>query len=161
MNAPTQHGREQRREEASRCGGTAACAPPPEAKLTVLLVEDDPILRRACQAGLNQRGWRVVTAEDGERALSLAFSQRPGLILLDLLMPKLGGLDALRLLRADAATRDIPVFILSNSSRQSDREEARRLGAREYFVKSNFSLQELTAAIARLLDAGVAAETRS
>lgn len=118
---------------------------------TVLLVEDDPILRRACQAGLRQRGWRVVTAEDGERALSLAFLERPALILLDLLMPKLPGLEALRLLRADCSTRDIPIFILSNSSRQTDREEARRLGAREYFVKSNFSLQELADAIARHL----------
>lgn len=124
---------------------------------TVLLVEDDPILRRACQAGLRQRGWHVVTAEDGERALSLAFLEKPALILLDLLMPKLPGLEALRLLRADAATREIPVFILSNSSRQTDREEARRLGAREYFVKSDFSLQELADAIARHLGPGAPA----
>ncbi|MGH9534259.1 MAG: response regulator [Terriglobales bacterium] len=119
---------------------------------TILLVEDDAILRRACALGLEQRGWRVIAAEDGERALSLAFLRQPALILLDLLMPKLAGLEALRLLRADTATREIPVFILSNSLRESDRDEARRLGAQAYFVKSDFSLQKLAAAIAQQLD---------
>ncbi len=126
---------------------------------TILLVEDDRILRRACETGLRQRGWNVVTAEDGERALSLAFLQRPSLILLDLLMPKLPGLEALRLLRSDAATAHIPVLILSNSSRPSDREEAQRLGAKEYFVKSEFSLQALGEAVARHLEAATAEET--
>jgi CheY-like chemotaxis protein len=109
----------------------------------VLLVEDDRFLRRACEVSLRQRGLTVIPAIDGEEGLRLARTEVPDLILLDLLMPKLPGIEVLRLLKADPATKSIPVLILSNSSRERDMEEVMQLGAVGYWVKSNLSLKEL------------------
>jgi CheY-like chemotaxis protein len=117
----------------------------------ILLVEDDRFLRRACEASLRQRGFTVTTAVDGEEGLRLAQSDRPDLILLDMLMPKLSGLDVLRALRADEATRGLAVVILSNSSREQDVRDVTRLGISGYFVKSNLSLQELGDKVDRIL----------
>ena len=117
----------------------------------ILLVEDDRFLRRACEASLRQRGHAVTTAADGEEGLRLARAERPDLILLDLLMPKLSGVDVLRALRNDPATRGLLVVILSNSSREEDVRAVTALGISGYFVKSNLSLQELGEQIDRLL----------
>jgi CheY-like chemotaxis protein len=88
---------------------------------------------------------------DGEEGLTLARSDPPALVLLDMLMPKLGGLDVLRALRADPETREIPVVVLSNSSRQADIDEATHLGISGYLVKANLSLEQLGAQVAALL----------
>jgi len=117
----------------------------------VLVVEDDRFLRRACEASLRQRGFAVVAAVDGEEGLRLARAEAFDLILLDLLMPKLSGVEVLRALKGDAATRPIPVLVLSNSSRQQDIDEVMRLGAVGYLVKANLSLQELGDRVAALL----------
>lgn len=122
----------------------------------VLLVEDDKFLRRACEASLKQRGFEVVTATDGEEGLQRAReAPRPDVILLDLLMPKLPGIDVLRALKGDPSTADIPVVILSNSSRDEDKREAVTLGAVGYYVKANLSLKELAAQVSHLVKAHV------
>jgi DNA-binding response OmpR family regulator len=118
----------------------------------VLIIEDDRFLRRACHASLQQQGFAVTTAEDGEAGLSAVVRERPDIVLLDLLMPKLSGLEVLRAVKADTATRAIPVVILSNSSRTEDREEVMALGAVSYLVKSNLSLKELGAYITQVLE---------
>ncbi len=117
----------------------------------VLLAEDDRFLRRACEQSLRQRGYTVIPAPDGEAALQLARSERPDLILLDMLMPRMTGLDVLRALKADAQTREIPVLVLSNSSREQDVQEVTRLGVVAYLVKANLSLQELGERVAGIL----------
>jgi len=117
----------------------------------ILLVEDDRFLRRACEASLRQRGFTVVPAMDGEEGLRLARSETPDLILLDLLMPRLPGIEVLRALKADAATKGIPVLVLSNSSREQDVAEVMELGAVDYWVKANLSLKELSERVVRLL----------
>jgi CheY-like chemotaxis protein len=117
----------------------------------VLLVEDDRFLRRAAEAALRQRGFTVLLAADGEEAVRVAQAERPDLILMDLLMPKLTGLEALRILKTGEDTRQIPVVILTNSSREGDMEEAMRLGAVKYLVKANLSLQALGDEAIRLL----------
>lgn len=119
----------------------------------LLLVEDDRFLRRACEVSLKQRGFEVTSAVDGEEGLRLARSERPDLILLDMLMPKLSGLDVLKALRSDAATRGLRVLVLSNSSREQDVQEVTRLGIEGYLVKSNLSLQSLGDEVARILTA--------
>jgi DNA-binding response OmpR family regulator len=117
----------------------------------ILLVEDDRFLRRACAAGLRQRGWTVLTAVDGEEALRMIQSERIDLVLLDMLMPKLHGLDVMRALKAEERTQSIPVLVLSNSSREQDVQEIMNLGAVGYLVKANLSLQELSNRVAELL----------
>ena len=109
----------------------------------VLVVEDDRFLRRACEATLRRRGLTVLGAGDGEEGLRLARAERPDLILLDVLMPKLTGLEVLQALRGAEATRSIPVLILSNSSSPRDIEAIAALGVAGYWVKANLSLQEL------------------
>ena len=117
----------------------------------VLLVEDDRFLRRACEASLKQKGLDVTTAVDGAQGLERARAGRYDLILLDMLMPKLSGLEMLRALKADPATRDMPVLVLSNSSREQDVREVESLGVVGYIVKSNMSLKELGERIDRVL----------
>jgi two-component system, OmpR family, response regulator len=119
----------------------------------VLLVEDDRFLRRACEMSLQQRGFTVKSAVDGEAGLRMALEATPALILLDLLMPRLSGIDMLRQLRADPSGADIPVVILSNSSREEDKRHAAELGAAGYFVKANLSLRALGDEVTRLLGA--------
>jgi CheY-like chemotaxis protein len=109
----------------------------------ILLIEDDKILRRACEAGLKKRGFTVLTAVDGEEGLQQARIGAPNLILLDMLMPKLSGIETLEALKKDEQTRDIPVVILSNSSLDSDVQKATALGAVGYLVKASLSLQGL------------------
>jgi CheY-like chemotaxis protein len=117
----------------------------------ILLVEDDRFLRRACAAGLRQRGWTVLTAVDGEEALRMIRSERIDLVLLDMLMPKLHGLDVMRALKSEERTQSIPVLVLSNSSREQDVQEIMNLGAVGYLVKANLSLQDLGNRVAKLL----------
>jgi len=117
----------------------------------ILLVEDDRFLRRACEVGLRQRGFAVSSAVDGEEALRALSGEAPDLVLLDLLMPKVTGLEVLRTLRADERTRDLPVLVLSNSSREQDVAEIQQLGVSGYYVKADLSLQELGDRVERLL----------
>lgn len=118
----------------------------------VLLVEDDRFLRRAGEAALRQRGFKVTVAMDGEEALRKVQAEVPDLILLDLLMPKVTGIEVLRALRSQDATRDVRVLVLSNSSREQDLEEIKRLGVTDYLVKANLSLQELGDRVAGILE---------
>ena len=117
----------------------------------ILLVEDDRYLRRACETALRQRGFAVSSAVDGAEALDAIASELPDLVLLDLLMPKVTGLEVLRSLRSRPETRALRVLILSNSSREQDMEEIKQLGVAGYYVKSDLSLQELGDRVERLL----------
>lgn len=117
----------------------------------LLLVEDDRFLRRAAELALVQAGYSVVTAADGVAGLELARKERPDLVLLDLLMPRMSGLEVLAALRADEATSDLRVLVLSNSSVERVVAEVRALGA-DYLVKANLSLRELVDRVAGLLD---------
>ena len=119
----------------------------------ILVVEDDRFLRRACEVSLRQRGFTVLTAADGEVALAMIQAELPGLVLLDLLMPRMSGLELLRRLRAEERTRALPVLVLSNSSREEDVAELERLGITAYLVKANLSLEELGETVKRLLEA--------
>jgi CheY-like chemotaxis protein len=119
----------------------------------ILLAEDDRFLRKAAEAALRQHGYSVVIAVDGEDALHRARTERPDLILLDLIMPKLQGFEVLRALKADSATATIPVVVLSNLGQDADVQEALALGAAAYFVKANLSLHDLATRIDETLGA--------
>jgi len=122
----------------------------------ILLVEDDRVVRKAAETGLRGLGYEVVAALDGEEGVRRARSDAPDLILLDLLVPKVGGFDVLRALRADPATSGIPVIVLSGVGQDGDLEQAIELGAAAFFVKGSMSLQELVRRIDDLLGAAAA-----
>jgi CheY-like chemotaxis protein len=119
---------------------------------TILLAEDDRILRKAGEATLKKKGYTVIAAVDGEDALAKAREHKPDLILLDVIMPKLQGFEVLASLKQDSATRDIPVIMLSNLQEESDIRKAADAGALGYLVKSNVQLDTLTAKIAEVLN---------
>ncbi len=117
----------------------------------ILLAEDDRFLRKAAGGMLRKLGHTVITAEDGEEALRMARAEQPELVLLDLIMPKIQGFEVLRALKADPATRNIPVIILSNLGQDADKQTTLKAGAAEYLVKVNLSLAELGAAVDRAM----------
>jgi DNA-binding response OmpR family regulator len=111
----------------------------------ILLAEDDRFLRRAEEAALKRAGFVVLAAADGEQALRMAIAEKPDLVLLDLIMPKLQGFEVLKALKADPATAAIPVVVLSNLGQDGDVQRALEGGAVAYLVKANLSLDELVA----------------
>ena len=106
---------------------------------SILLVEDSKFLRLASERALVRAGFSVVSSDDGERALREAQAHVPDLILLDMLLPKLGGPELLRALKNNPATAEIPVVVLS-SLPQKNETTLLKDGATAYFEKSKFGL---------------------
>jgi CheY-like chemotaxis protein len=104
-------------------------------KTNVLLVEDSKFLKIALERSLIKAGFAVVIAQDGEEGLRIARQTLPDLILLDMLLPKLGGQEVLQALKGDQLTADIPVIILSSLSQQNE-EKLKKAGAAAYFEKA-------------------------
>ena len=119
----------------------------------ILLIEDNRFLRRACEIGLSARGFSVTCAVDGMDGVERALAERPDLILLDLVMPRMSGLEALRALRQAEETRRIPVLVVSNSPREQYLDEVTRLGAVGYLIKANLRLDDLANHITGVLGA--------
>lgn len=103
--------------------------------MKVLLAEDDPHIARLVAFKLEKEGFRVTIAEDGERALERARAEPFDLILLDIMMPVLDGLQVLQELQQDPRLKGIPVVMLSAKGHERDVERALSLGAVDYVVK--------------------------
>lgn len=125
-----------------------------ETTVKILLAEDDRFLRKAATARLRQRGFTILTAEDGEEALRVARAEAPDLVLLDLIMPKMQGFEVLRALKADPATASIPVMVLSNLGQEHDVARTTEAGAVAYLVKANLSLDELVQRVEAVVGPG-------
>jgi two-component system cell cycle response regulator DivK len=102
---------------------------------TILVVEDNEYSRDALARRLERRGYRIVLAADGLEAVSVARSAGPDLILMDLGLPMIDGWEATRQLKADAATRHIPIIVLSAHAMTNDRELALAAGANDFDTK--------------------------
>ena len=109
----------------------------------VLLVEDDVALRDIYSARFMAEDFDVVTASDGEMALTQAVKERPDLIILDVMMPKISGFDVLDILRATPETKTTKVIMMTALSQNSDIEKGKSLGADEYLVKSQVTLTDV------------------
>lgn len=119
-------------------------------KKKILFIEDEPDLQRTMGAALDNAGFLVLKALDGELGLKLAQKEKPDLILLDLILPKMDGFEILNTLKKDTATKNIPVVVLTNLEGSFDVEKALRLGATTYLVKANYDLTEVIAYIKRI-----------
>jgi CheY-like chemotaxis protein len=107
----------------------------------VLVVDDSKFLRMANEHALCKAGFEVSTAADGEEALRVANDKLPDIILLDMMLPKLSGPDVLKALKANPATMDIPVIVLTSLS-QMNEEKLLSEGAAAYFEKSTLELDK-------------------
>ena len=120
----------------------------------IVVADDDRMFRKAAETTLRRQGYAVTTASDGEEALQLIRAERPDIIVLDLIMPKLQGFDVLQVLKQDSLTATIPVIVLSSLTQEQDKQEALDLGAVAYFNKATFSLSELVKQVETTLTKG-------
>lgn len=102
---------------------------------TILVVDDEPAICANLQALLETRGFRVIAASNGREAVDLAREERPGLVLMDVKLPVLDGLEACRCLKEDKATRKIPIVMLTALDTLADVEKAVACGADDYLTK--------------------------
>jgi two-component system response regulator RegX3 len=113
---------------------------------TILVVEDEPTLRETLADALEADGFRVVRAADGREALAQFRGERPDLVLLDLMLPELSGIEVTRIIRAESG---VPIVMLTAKDAELDKVVGLELGADDYVTKP-FSLRELTARIRAL-----------
>ena len=110
----------------------------------VILIDDDEMLLEMYRVKFTQKGCEMITALDGEQGLALIKEQKPDLIILDILMPKVDGITVLKQLRQEAPEiASIPVVVLSNFDAPDTKKEALELGAKDYVLKSNFTPDQL------------------
>ena len=117
----------------------------------ILFVEDEMALQKTFKDVLNEEGYEMLSAFDGEIGLRMSKEKKPDLILLDLILPKIDGFEFLEKLKADPETKDIPVIILTNLERTEDIERALELGATTYLVKANYTLKEVVEKVKKAL----------
>jgi CheY-like chemotaxis protein len=117
----------------------------------ILIVEDDPLMSRMYQKIFTFEGYAVEMAGDGEEGLEKARSSKPTLMLMDIMMPKMNGLEALEKLKADPETKAIPVIMLTNLAGQQDAETALSKGAIKYIIKSEYDPKQVANMIKEIL----------
>ena len=120
-------------------------------KKVILLIEDDPFLVGMYKDKLVSEGFEVIVAEDGFVGLNAAVTKHIDLILLDILIPKLSGIDLLARLKQDVKGKDIPVIALTNLSDTANEEKVRNYGVRDYLVKSDHTPSQVVEVIRKYL----------
>jgi CheY-like chemotaxis protein len=117
----------------------------------ILVVEDDPLMSRMYQKIFTFEGYDVEMASDGQEGLDKARAIKPTLMLLDVMMPKLNGLQVLEKLKADPETKAIPVVMLTNLAGEQDAESALTKGAIKYIIKSEHDPKEVADMVKEIL----------
>lgn len=120
---------------------------------TILLCEDEEFVARSYMRKLKLEGYEVIHANNGEEALKMLMEKKPDLVILDLMMPLKSGFEVLEQIGKEGteAVKKIPIIVASNLGQKSDMEEAKRLGARDFLIKSNISMKELHAKVKQYL----------
>ena len=127
-------------------GGTLA--------LDILIAEDEPSILESLDFILKRAGWSIESVTDGEAALVALRRSRPRMVVLDVMLPKRSGFEVLKQIRADAATRDLPVLILTAKGQAQDKRTAEELGA-DGFVTKPYANADVVGAVRRLLGEAV------
>jgi len=117
---------------------------------TILYIEDNEYNRKIVRQLFSRTSYRLLEALDGESGVAIAQAQMPQLILMDVQLPKMSGLDATRTLKADPRTRDIPIIVITSFALSGDREKAAAAGADSYLAKP-YSPRELLALVRQFL----------
>lgn len=118
----------------------------------VLLVEDDEDIRTMFAEQLTLAGFEVTIACDGLEAVAKVSTESPDIILLDIILPELDGLEVLRKIKADTKTSKIPVVMLSNLNQDNQKSEAEKLGAAAFYVKSSLTPSQMIKTLNEVVD---------
>lgn len=117
----------------------------------ILIVEDDPLMARLYQKAFSFEGYQVDVAHDGEEGLIKIKESPPTMVLLDIMMPKMNGLEVMDAVKANPKTKKIPVIILTNLAADKDAETALLKGAVKYIVKSEHDPKEVVDIVKEIL----------
>jgi len=109
----------------------------------ILFIEDEMRLQEVLGAKLKAEGYEILAAMDGKSGLEIAEKEKPDLILLDLILPKMDGFHVLEAIKANPSISAIPIIVLSNLESGKDIERCLSLGVRSYLAKTNYSLEEI------------------
>lgn len=109
----------------------------------ILLVEDEEIIIELLKKKLENEGYKLAVARDGLEGLEKIKTFKPDLILLDIIMPKMGGFEVMEEMKKDPAMKEIPVIIISNSGQPVELDRAKELGAKDWLIKTEFDPQEV------------------
>jgi len=118
----------------------------------ILFIEDEQSLQKTFGDVLKKEGYKIISALDGEMGLRLVKSEKPDLVLLDLVLPKLHGLEVLEKIKKDPEIKNTPVIILTNIEGAKDVEKALELGATTYLVKTSYALEDIINKIKKTID---------
>ena len=119
--------------------------------ILVLLAEDDTFLANIYKTKFDMEGFKIVHADNGEKALEEARKKKPSIILLDILMPKMDGFSVLEELKKDKDLKDTPVILLTNLGQKDDVDKGLAMGANDYLIKAHFKPSEVVAKVKAIL----------
>ena len=119
--------------------------------ILVLLAEDDSFLANIYKTKFEMEGFKIIHAENGEKALEEAKKKKPSIVLLDILMPKMDGFSVLEELKKDKDLKDIPVILLTNLGQKDDVDKGLAMGANDYLIKAHFKPSEVVAKVKAIL----------
>lgn len=114
-----------------------------EKKQTIMIVEDDSFVMDIYKTKLSQEGFSVIEAENGVEALKKLKNEKPDILLLDIVMPYMDGLEVLKKIKENEDTKNIPVVLLTNLSQKEEVDKGMELGAMDYLIKSHFTPSEV------------------
>ena len=118
----------------------------------ILIVEDDPVLLKMYSEKFNFEGFEVLNAHDGEEALKVALENKVGIILLDIMLPRMSGTDFLEKYRQDPRGKNTPVVALTNLAEEAERQRALKLGVKEYIVKAMQTPEQVVEKIKKYIE---------
>jgi len=118
----------------------------------ILIIEDDPFLSEMYAAKFNQNDFQTEVATDGKSGLDKIKADRPDLVLLDIVLPKMDGFEVLKAIKMDPKFKDIPIVLLTNLGQKSEVEKGLSLGADEYIIKAHFTPTAVVAKIKEILN---------
>lgn len=118
--------------------------------MKILIIDDEKEIIEIFKNKLGKSGHQVLSSPEGEEGIELAQKEKPDIVLLDIIMPQINGLDVLKKLKEDEETKNIPVYILTNLPPELGKTEARKLGAEKYLFKAENEPTKVVAMIEKL-----------
>lgn len=118
----------------------------------ILLIEDDPFLLKMYATKFELEGFKVITVDDGEKGIKAILNEKPNIVILDLMLPKINGFDVLKKIKENKEIKNIPVILLTNLSQRDEVKKGLALGAADYLIKAHFMPSEVVVKIKNILN---------